>query len=404
MAQFIGKRQLEEKLSSKGLSNNVIKGFKGELRVGELLAQYLPTDTFVIAHPAIGKYDPDFLIISPEYGFRLVEVKNWNIENIDEIHSNGAIKIYNSLQNPLKQVKNHSEEFNGYIQSLGIPALRDPFRVVGYTVIHNSFTRDQIKRKINGWELNNKEDFFRFHIFSDQLGNEMSSLLKRATKFQVANTNKILPDPVIERILNSITVTNDITYDAVLEFNNKLIEVDNKLSTLDASIKDLQQRSQSARMEELNRPIRPENSRSNKPWVYVAIVLMLLLIISMLIAYQPSTESTSENSDPVYNNVEQINNKVENGSVESTSNNIEQLKADAELGSNVELQANLEKFTYDKKSGTKFLVLSDGESTIGAVVFKGKESPFLNEGETYTFKGKMNNYEGQLEIVIDEVE
>lgn len=384
MAQFIGKNVLEEKVSTKGLSNNVIKGLKGELQVGILLAKYLPSNTYVIAHPAIGKYDPDFLIISPEYGFRLVEVKNWNIENIREINSNGAIKINNSLQNPFKQVKNHAEEFSGYIHSLRIPALKDPYRTIGHAVIYLGFTREQLYPKMANWGSANKDDFLKFHIFVDQLGDDLNLLLRKANKFNAENYHRIFTDQVLKQILNNITVSTDITSDEVQELNTKLKEFDSKLSSVETKIRNLQQSSEQKRFEQFSMPESPPKIKKNKHGFYISILILVTIIsLGSFFMYQRNMEGSEDNF--YYENVNHL---------------IDQ----SEPGSYVELQAQLVKFTFDQKSGTKFLILSDGENTIDGVVFKGKEIPYLNEGDTYVFKGKVNDYEGNTEIVVDNVE
>ena len=86
MGIFIGREELiEAKSEIHNYNSNVIKGIEAELWVGDKLTKHLPEDTFIVTHPQIGKYCPDFIVFSPTFGIRIVEVKNWNIQNVKKI-------------------------------------------------------------------------------------------------------------------------------------------------------------------------------------------------------------------------------------------------------------------------------------------------------------------------------
>jgi hypothetical protein len=118
MGVIVGKKSLvEARERFLNYNKNVIRGIEGEISVANLLEKYLPSDTFIISHPEIGKFEPDFLIISPRYGFRIIEVKNWNIGYIDKVQSNGKYTINNRSANPLVQVRKHVDDLNHYLSS-----------------------------------------------------------------------------------------------------------------------------------------------------------------------------------------------------------------------------------------------------------------------------------------------
>ncbi|MEC5423387.1 nuclease-related domain-containing protein [Virgibacillus sp. C22-A2] len=67
--------------------------------------------------PQIGKYEPDFLVISPKYGFRLIEVKNWSLNPINTAKTSGGLTIGKKVQNPLFQARKFVDDLNGYLTS-----------------------------------------------------------------------------------------------------------------------------------------------------------------------------------------------------------------------------------------------------------------------------------------------
>lgn len=102
MAIYIGRDELinaRNKLTS--LTQSDLKGLDAEIKVGDLLAGYLPEDTYLIAHPVIGNYEPDFLVISPQtigkyykYQTQGPSTREYDMSLQDEQYSNALI-IYN---------------------------------------------------------------------------------------------------------------------------------------------------------------------------------------------------------------------------------------------------------------------------------------------------------------------
>ncbi|MFB8425737.1 NERD domain-containing protein [Priestia megaterium] len=459
MAQFLGRDQLESALhSSMVLSQSDIKGLEGELKVGDLLAKYLPDDTYVIAHPSIGKYDPDFLVISPRYGFRLLEVKNWSINNISNVYSNGAMKIasIDQTRNPLNQVKKHIDEFNGYLKSLKISTLGDFYKLVGFSVIHIGFNRSDIQQKTSNWNSMNREGFFRHHLFADQLNNNLDYLLEKATKYPIYDRRVMLSPTTLQQIVESVTISDEITNDNPKEVSNKLNKFDEELAELKnqfASIK-------SDNVEQVKEPISPSpvttnqekptaeqtlgsrqrrgKQKKNKASFVPAIVLVAILGIGAAWLFLPSVKSDTTkpneevqttkkgkevsddkdtqnaqetqktpntvNEQPVNSDTNEQDSTTESAVSNSTYTNVTDLTTNARLGDYVELEVTVQQFTYDQGSGTKFLILGDSQTQMDGVIFKGTDVPFISQGETYKFKGEFNEYKGKEELIISSVE
>lgn len=447
MAQFLGRDQLESTLhSSMNLSHSDIKGLEGELKVGDLLAKHLPNDTYVIAHPSIGKYDPDFLIISPRYGFRLLEVKNWSINNISSVYSNGAMRIasIDQTRNPLNQVKKHIDEFNGYLKSLKISNLVDPYKLVGFAVIHIGFNKTDMQQKISGWNSMNRESFFKHHLFADQLNNNLDYLLEKATKYPYYDRRVMLSAATLQQIVESVTISDEITYDNSQEVSKKLNKFDEKITELEKHIETIQIGNQ----EEIKEPVSPspapiksetegtgkvtgtrqgrDKQKKNKLKIVLPAAVIVVLGIGASWFFLPSVKSDTtkptelaqttkqtkeiqENQDtqdeqPVNSNTEDQDNAIEPTVSNTTYTNVTDLITNANLGDYVELKTTVQQFTYDQGSGTKFLVLSDGQTQMDAVIFKGTDVPFINQGETYTFKGEFNEYKGKKELIVNSVD
>ncbi|QJX80950.1 NERD domain-containing protein [Priestia megaterium] len=447
MAQFLGREQLESTLhSSMDLSHSDIKGLEGELKVGDLLAKHLPDDTYVIAHPSIGKYDPDFLIISPRYGFRLLEVKNWNINNISNVYSNGAMRIASNDQtrNPLNQVKKHIDEFNGYLKSLKISSLRDSYKLVGFGVIHIGFKKSDMQQKISNWNSMNRESFFKHHLFADQLGNNLDYLLEKATKYPYYDRRVMLSPTTLKQIVESVTISDEITYDNSQEVSDKLNKFDEKIAKLEKHIETIK----NGNSEEIKvtiplppvttepvikNPVKTEGSRQgrgkqkkSKLKSFIPAAVLAVLGIGAVWFFLPSVKSDTtkptevaqttkktkeapdkqdiQNEQPVNSNIKEQDNTTEPTVSNPTYTNVSDLITNASLGDYVELKATVQQFTYDQGSGTKFIILSDGQTQVDAVIFKGTDVPFINQGETYTFKGEYNEYKGKKELIVNSVD
>ncbi|MGF9891697.1 NERD domain-containing protein [Priestia megaterium] len=453
MATFIGREQLESNLhSSMDLSHNDTKGLEGELKVGDLLTKHLPDDTYVIAHPSIGKYDPDFLIISPRYGFRLLEVKNWSINNISSVYSNGAMRIASDdrTRNPLSQVKKHIDEFSGYLKSLKISNIGDPYKLVGFAVIHIGFNKTDMQQKISNWNPANRQDFFKYHLFADQLDNNIDYLLEKATKYPYYDRRTMLSASILQQIVDSVTISDENTYDnpqivseTLDAYGEAIKDLKTTLATIQEGnseqVKELSPSSTEVIEPEVELPPEEKNTRQgrgkkkkNKLKVFIPVVVLLVLGIGAIWAFLPkvksdttkptelaqSTQQTketqgtqdtqdtqdSQGEQPVSNNTKEQNNTTEPTVSNPTYTNVSDLITNANLGDYVELKTTVQQFTYDQGSGTKFIILTDGQTQMDAVIFKGTDVPFINEGDTYTFKGEYNEYKGKKELIVNSVD
>jgi hypothetical protein len=205
MAKFVDRDILIKQINQvSSRTKNELKGLKGEIEVGDLLAKHLPDDTYVISQPMLGKYEPDFLVISPRYGFRLIEVKNWSVDYLQNVHSNGVFIIGNKSHNPLQQVRKHVEDLKGYLIS-NHPYLSDPHKLIGYVTIQYGFNKSSLDKFIVDWDEKNSIDFFTFHLFKDELTPQLDKKLTFSTKFR----NIGLQEEFIEDIVKNIRVSQD---------------------------------------------------------------------------------------------------------------------------------------------------------------------------------------------------
>lgn len=384
MAKFIGRDMLHDHLDQvSSRTNNELKGLRGEIEVGDLLANHLPEDTYVIAQPVIGKYEPDFLVISPRYGFRLIEVKNWKLNYINNIQSNGAFSIADRMNNPLQQVRKHADDLKGYL--LSNHNLGESHKLIGYVNIQYGFNRRDIQKFVKGWNRNNAEDFFTFHLFKDELNSDLDERLAKANKFR---TNAI-PKSRIEDIVRNIRVSNKTLSEDEINFKIKSEEMDRRAEELrqltNQTKQMLEEQKKSDRVETITQHEEPNSNplpKSNSNRIYwllgsVVAVLLIVFVISQDGNREPltSTQVQGEQNTPII----QGNNEIEE---------------------KVIIQAEVVEFRYDNQSGTKFLVLSDGNDTIPAVIFSSTKVPYIEVGDRFIFEGELQEFKGEVELKV----
>lgn len=56
--------------------------------------------------------------------------------------------------------------------------------------------------------------------------------------------------------------------------------------------------------------------------------------------------------------------------------------------------------TIDKKSGTKFIEIRDSSGKLDGVILNEIKVPYINEGDTYTFYGMIEQYKGRYQLLI----
>jgi Nuclease-related domain/UvrD-like helicase C-terminal domain/AAA domain len=87
----------------------------GEKRLGRILERHLDDKYIVWYNPLVGKahWEPDFVILHPQRGLLVLEVKDWKIESIGSGSDRQRIvlktdKGQKKVNNPLEQVKQHA--------------------------------------------------------------------------------------------------------------------------------------------------------------------------------------------------------------------------------------------------------------------------------------------------------
>lgn len=356
MGNYLGKKELQtavEQINAKNLT--AAKGLAAEVDVGDLLENYLPHDTYVIAHPQIGRYDPDFIVISPRYGFRVLEVKNWNPSNILNIDSNGTAYFINQQsQNPMSQVKKHRDELWNYLKT----NFDYSAATVDCLVIHYGFTKQEFKEKFdNGWDAN----FYKSTIFRDQLNEDIDNLLLNSSKF----INKGIGAHNIQRIVDSIAISDKI-------FDTEKIK--DELAD---------------RNEELGKMRKDE--KTVKKLVYVVIALLIVSIVGIF-KVLPDMQANIQRQDEVLS------------AGEDTALSIAKiLSDDSNVGKEFELLLLVTEFNYDSDSETKFLLLSDGKDSIDGVIFSNTAVPYIEVNNCYNIVGKLNIYNSKYQLIINSV-
>lgn len=196
-------------LSSNAKDKN---GALGELNVYNYVLESVSYKTFAVAQPQLGEKSPDILVIHPEKGFRLIEVKNIHLGSIHGIESNNTFKTKfggkDGVMNPLKQVESHRNQLFSYLSN-NYPELGDQYRNIGYCVVHFGFTRqefsDKFAQSINRWDEESKNEFFKVNIFKDELeGGSFAEKIWNARKFY----NKF--SPLEEHTINNILVSTNV--------------------------------------------------------------------------------------------------------------------------------------------------------------------------------------------------
>ncbi|MFC6040536.1 NERD domain-containing protein [Paenisporosarcina macmurdoensis] len=406
MAIFIGRDMLLDQLNQTSNRNtNELKGLRGEFEVGDLLAKHLPEDTFVISQPMIGKYEPDILVISPRYGFRIIEVKNWSFNSIKNVHSNGVFTILNKTDNPLQQVRKHVDDLRGYLVS-NHPHLIDPYKLIGYSVIHYGFNREDMEKFVKTWDERNAKDFLKFHLFKDDLNSQLDTRLALAAKFRNDGMQVRWIEDIVTNIRNSQSklTESDITHlirsDEMDRTAKEIRELANQ--TKQMVIEQKQQNNNA----NVVKPTRQKVNNKPNPNAKRALFELLFIVVSIAaVAIFFVSYSGSDDDAPMLSNkyeeteMEYYAEVVEPGAY--TNSDIQE--AFLSKDNYVRVDANVLSFRFDNTSGTKFLELEVGDYIFDAVVSSDIEIPYLNVDEEYRFYGITNDYNGSLELDITSI-
>ncbi|MFZ3590340.1 NERD domain-containing protein [Bacillus sp. DJP31] len=399
MGKFIGRDMLLDHLNQvTNKTSNELKGIRGEIEVGDLLAKYLPDDNYVIAQPVIGKYEPDFLVISPYYGFRLIEVKNWSLNSIKNVQSNGVFTVVNKTVNPIQQVRKHVEDLNGYLLS-NHSYLGDPHKLIGYVTIQYGFNRRDIQKFTKNWDEKNAADFFTFHLFKDELTSQLAKRLYSASKFR----SNALPKNWIEDILGEIRISNKKLSESEINILIRSEEIDQTAIELKKLNKETKQMIEKQRefaeaqkvktnIHERETVSQGQSSRKIKS----SFLLLFLFVLGAVMLVWIFSSMPSESNDF------EMNHGIESDIEPFTNTDIEQGLLNPD--NYVKAEAYVKAFRYDTSSGNKFLQLEVGNFNFDAVIIKDTKTPFIKKGEIYTFYGVTQEYKGQIELKITTVE
>ena len=341
-------------------------GLEAEIKLGELLSKSLPSDTYVISQPEIGVLEPDFLIVSPKYGFRVVEVKNLKIQYIDSIFSNGGLQTKYKHLNPFVQVKSHVEALKNYLLSNHSHlSVSDPYRLIGYCVVHAGFTRKEFEYKFNNqlmkWTEKERKEYFNYHYFLEDLYGQVDLLMDNATKFR---PHHLLDKQEIQEIVSNLKISslkkeND-EYIDFIEQNEKIAQVNEELIEVKESIQSYK----------INNVEPPTVKTKKKP----ILISLLSIVLAAFIIF--------------FFNPELINVFGGDNAVGTKSTVPEELSFnEKQIGDYVIVHASVERFYFDTKSETKFLTITDGEQSMDAVIFKDTKVPYIHEGDKLVFEG-----------------
>ncbi|MEL3971101.1 nuclease-related domain-containing protein [Rossellomorea oryzaecorticis] len=372
MAIYKGKEELIKNLHESRRPQDQA-GLEAEIKVGDLLSKSLPSDTYVIAQPEIGVLEPDFLIVSPKYGFRIVEVKNLKMQYIDKVLSNGGLITKYKNSNPFTQVKSHGQGLKNYLLS-NHPRLSvsDPYRLIGYCVVHAGFTRRDFEYKFNSqlikWTEKERKEYFKYHYFLEDLYGHVDLIMNNATKFRPRH---LLGEQELHEIVSNLKISPskkvDDEYIDFIEQNEKIAQVN----------KELEEVKESIQLYNINNV---EASTAKTKTKAVPIFLLSIVLAALIIWFF--------NPDLL---------KVLGGdhTTDTESTIIEELSFNEnQIGDYVKVQASVERFYFDADSGTKFLTMTDGKQSLDAVIFKGTKVPYIHEGDELVFEGYIQSSRG----------
>lgn len=392
MAKYLGKEELIKALKDVNSKKDpMIKGLMAEVHVGSMLEKHLPSDCVIVAHPQIGKYDPDFIVISPRYGFRIIEVKSYDIASIHSVETNGTVIFLNRTKsNPMSQVKLHLDELRTYLENNHkVPQIN-----MGCLVLHYGFTKGELNTKFGDKFSDN---FNETTIFRDQLNGNLDGILEKAGKGIKAGLTKNL----IDAIVGSIKIAEPKYQEQdqrkvfrVIAFMTAFLFLGIGLfAGINIINKTEDKKATSAEIDLYISDSSGDNSSTEA---------------------DKDPENGSIDSDEINNGVTSIKTNTDSSITEKSDSKakseersyvITSLINNFIVGETVEITCQVIEFNFDKETETKFIKLTDGESAIDGVIFKDRKGvPFITEGRQYILKGTLNTYKGEKQIIVDSLE
>ena len=410
MANIIGKNKLTNKINEISQTNFMensakyeLKGLSGELAVAEALEKLLPKDTTIIIHPQIGITEPDILVVSPRYGFRIIEVKTWNIGSVNYADKSWNYECMDKTIRLMQQLKFHAEELNKF---LGNILNRDTYKQVGFMIIQYGFTEEEfIEKFCQKWSKDDINEYKEFCLFSNDMNKNIDNNLKNAIKYHPPLT---FSTEILNHCIEKITETTQVTQIINISQSRPTIDIDEMLNRHSNGEWTKATKNFDAAKKKINfnqNVKQTENKRKKTNKIIIAIVLLVIVAGAISIFLLSNKTTNEQNKQPQQQEqtqeIEQVTENINAVAYDSASNQAYYSFTEAE-NKQVIITGTVENFYYN---GYKlFTIIIDQQNKIkGYIPANTQNIPYLEDGAKYKFKGKIETYEGELEIVINEV-
>ncbi|SET81848.1 hypothetical protein SAMN05216389_13224 [Oceanobacillus limi] len=336
--------------------NRLVGSVQGSfLVVGDVLCDCLPDDTYIIGKPNLGETIPDYIILSPAFGFRIIEVKDIHINNIEYIHPNGMIKVKEELINPFGKVKSHAVAWKNYLlthhRDIG---LGDPIRYIGYAVVHKGFTKLEFEyefgKKLSNWIPGDLDSYYKYHYCIDEIDKGFDKILARSTRFK----SYPLKEFQIKAILDHL-MSDNVTSNRVVEAKADDAEEDNQVTETN----NTQGKSNRSMLSWL------KNDMDKKGLIVFLLAAILISIVFAITKFSGNMHFGQTSKAETVSSLE---------------------VSEKHSDERVILPATIEQIEFDSVSGNTYLVLTDGDGYLEAVI-RNETSIDLEKGESYTFEG-----------------
>lgn len=261
--------------------------------------------------------------------------------------------------------------------------------MIGYCVIHKGFSKMEFKRKfakqISQWSEKEKEFYFRYHLFFEELNSNINHYLEEASKFRYKVGLKLHHEEIKYIVENLKFSPFKKDYDEYIE---RIDEQEEKIAYVNTEIMLIKENMQYYQIKNTQQ----ENIKNEEKKSYLKLVLFSVLsLILIFVAFMFIQTQGIKEFGLGENKIESTNDVLKSFS------NLERY-----IGDYIKLQAKVKRFYYDAESGTKFLTLSDGWHEIEAVIFKNTKVPYIKEGELYLLEGfiQLSKEEKDIELKV----
>ncbi|MEC5423386.1 exodeoxyribonuclease VII large subunit [Virgibacillus sp. C22-A2] len=192
-----------------------------------------------------------------------------------------------------------------------------------------------------------------------------------ATKYPYFSVRNILTKDIIKEVVQDFRIADNSVSESDIEMYQTTHALDLRTKELEKKTNELLKVNESVDSYHAKPPIITSNQNSKKFKKGIFIPIFAILLIGTLFSYNHF-----------------ISNKVD----------LSKTVAVSHPGDNVEFEAKVSKFYYDEESGTKFLTLADNKEKIEAVIFQNTNVSYISEGDSYIFRGTLQEYEGSIQL------